>query len=477
MRTRKVDVAIVGAGTAGMSARQQVERAGGSYVLVDEGPFGTTCARDGCMPSKLLIAAAEAAHCMNRAPAFGVQPGSWRVNGPAVMERVRRMRDRYVRGVLEVVERLDPGRVLRGRARFVGPTTLEVEGEARVEARAIVLAPGASPVIPPPLRDLRARLRTHEDIFELDTIPPRIAVIGAGPIGLELGQAFGRLGSRACVIDVADRLLLFDDERVERRARQILSEEMVLRMGAKVLGAREREDGAEITYQDSAGNERTEVFDVVLSAAGREPNLARLDLEASGLELDDDGIPVHDPHTLQCGDAPVFLAGDANQRHPVLHEAADDGRAAGRNAASFPETTPRTDRTPMHLVFTDPQIAAVGARRSELDPETTAACQVDWSDQGRAQVMAEDRGLCRIYASKGEGTLLGAEMIGPRAEHLAHLLAWTIQRGSAVHEVLGMPFYHPVLEEGLRTALVGLASQLDLHEPPRENDLDCGPGT
>ena len=477
MRTLQKDVAIVGAGTAGMSARQQVAKAGKSYVLIEAGELGTTCAIDGCMPSKLFIAAAAATQSMRQAPIFGVQPGSWRVQGSAVMERVRRMRDRYVRSVTTVLEDLADDELLRGPARFVDRSTLQVGDDVRVEARAIVLATGARPVVPPPLRDLGHRLLTHRDVFDVDALPTAIAIVGAGPIGLELGQAFARLGARACVVDRADRLLLFDDDAVEQTARDILGEELQLRLGAEILEAQSLPDCAQLTYRDASGNERTETFDLVLAAAGRVPDLESLDLDRSGLELDDRGVPVHDEHTLQCGDSPIFIAGDANAHRPVLHEAADDGRTAGRNAAEWPRVGARPRRTRMHIVFTDPQIAMVGQRPSALDPDDTTLCQVDWSDQGRAQIMAENRGLCRIYGSRERGRLLGAEMIGPHAEHLAHLLAWSIQRGDTVEQVLAMPFYHPVLEEGLRTALVGLAAELKLKEPPPEKDLDGGPGT
>lgn len=477
MRTLEKDVAIVGAGTAGMSARQQVAKAGKSYVLIEAGELGTTCALDGCMPSKLLVAAADAAHGMRQAPVFGVRPGLWQVQGSAVMDRVRRMRDHYVRSVTSVLDDLADDELVRGHARFVAPDTLQVGEEVRVRAGAIVLATGARPVVPPPLRDLGERLLTHRDVFEIGALPTALAVVGAGPIGLELGQAFARLGARACILDQADRLPMFDDEAVEAAALGILREEVQLHLGAEVLEARGVGDAAQLTYRDQAGNERTETFDFILSAAGRNPNLDGLDLAQSGLELDERGVPVHDPLTLQCGDAPVFIAGDANARLPVLHEAADDGRTAGLNAAGHPTVSAHPRRTRMHVVFTDPQIAMVGQSLSELDPEEAELCQVDWSDQGRAQVMGRNQGLCRIYGSREKGRILGAEMIGPDAEHLAHLLAWSIQRGDTVQEVLAMPFYHPVLEEGLRTALVGLATKLKLTEPPPEKDLDCGPGT
>jgi dihydrolipoamide dehydrogenase len=158
----------------------------------------------------------------------------------------------------------------------------------------------------------------------------------------------------------------------------------------------------------------------------------------------------------------VFIAGDANNILPLLHEAADEGKAAGENAASYPQVKPLARRAPIAVVFTDPQIAMVGQRYADLAEGTFVTGEVSFEDQGRSRVMLKNRGLMHVYADKASGRFLGAEWTGPRAENIAHLLAWSYQQGLTIGQMLGMPFYHPVVEEGLRTALRDAEAKLQV---------------
>jgi dihydrolipoamide dehydrogenase len=179
-------------------------------------------------------------------------------------------------------------------------------------------------------------------------------------------------------------------------------------------------------------------------------------------------VPVFDRLTMQCGRHPIFIAGDANDDLPLLHEAADEGRIAGENAARFPDVRAAARRTPLAVVFSDPQLAVVGARHGDLEQGTFVTGAVSFEDQGRSRVMLRNVGLLHLYADAASGRLLGAEMIGPDAEHIGHLLAWSIQAGLTVESALAMPFYHPVVEEGLRTALRDASAQLrDLRKAAR----------
>jgi dihydrolipoamide dehydrogenase len=190
-----------------------------------------------------------------------------------------------------------------------------------------------------------------------------------------------------------------------------------------------------------------------------------LGLEHTGIALDSRGVPSFDRHTLQCGASQIFIAGDANADLPLLHEAADEGRIAGDNAAHFPNVRAGQRGTPLAVVFSDPQLATVGARYCDLVPGTFVTGRVSFEDQGRSRVMLRNRGVLHLYADAATGRLLGAEMIGPDAEHLAHLLAWVVQLGLTVAQVLALPFYHPVVEEGLRTALRDAQAALDAARP------------
>lgn len=477
MRTIETDVAVVGAGTAGLSARREAARAGKRTLLIEKGPHGTTCARVGCMPSKLLVAAAEIAHEVRRAAQFGIEGvEGMRVDGRAVLERVRRERDRFVRSVLDSVDSIPDGERLAGNATFLAPTTLEVDGRTRVEAKAVVVATGSRSWIPPQLRALEGALLVSDDVFELRDLPRSIAVFGTGIVALELGQALARLGVRTVFFSPLAALGPFTDPELAAAARGILGAELDLRLEADYRVSRAEAGGFLVEWRENGGEAKQLVVERILAAAGRRPALEGLELEKAGVSLDERGVPRFDPATMQCGDAPVFIAGDVNAERPFLHEAADEGAIAGRNAASFPEVTPHLRRAPLSIVFTDPQMAMVGRPFDQIEALDPEIGTVRYEDQGRARVMARNAGLVRIYARREDGRILGAEMFGPAVEHTAHLLAWAVQRGLTVEDAYQLPFYHPVVEEGLRTALRDLCGRLAILCESRPRDLEHGPG-
>jgi dihydrolipoamide dehydrogenase len=459
LKQLRTDVAVIGAGTAGLAAYRAARARGADAVLIEGGPYGTTCARVGCMPAKLLIAAAEAAHGARRAAGFGVKTAV-QIDGAAVMARVRRERDRFVGFVLESVEAIPSSARLRGYARFVAPGRLRVGEHTEVSFSRAVIATGSTPAMPPFLRALGTRAVVNDDVFDWATLPRSVAVFGPGVVGLELGQALARLGVRVTMFGVGGAVGPLTDPAVRDYATRTFAEEFPLYPDAKDVAVQCDGDGVLITHR-TTGEPTTIAVDYAIAATGRAPNLRGLDLAAAGIALDARGLPKFDRRTLQIEQSPLFIAGDANADVPLLHEAADEGRIAGENAAHFPRVQPGVRRSPLGIVFTDPQIATVGARFAELVPGRFVTGRASFEDQGRSRVMLRNRGLLHLYADSATGRLLGAELIGPDAEHLAHLVAWAHQLELTVTEVLALPFYHPVVEEGLRTALRDAQAQLD----------------
>jgi dihydrolipoamide dehydrogenase len=454
MKTVQIDVAIIGAGSAGLPAYRAAKAAGASVILIEGGPHGTTCARVGCMPSKLLIAAAEAAHAASRTAPFGVHiDGVIRIDGREVMQRVKSERDRLVGFVLDSVEAIPAHEKLTGYAHFIDDGLLQVGDHTRVRARSIVIATGSSPVIPSIYQALGDRAIINDDVFEWADLPRKIAVVGAGVIGLELGQALSRLGVDVTVIGARGRVGPLTDPDIKAYAQKTFSNSFRFVARAEVEAVARQGDGVQIRFRTGTGELVDDDYDYVLVTAGRKPNFDRLALENTSIALDALGNPIYDPLTLQAGTHPVFIAGDANGVLPVQHEASDEGRAAGTNAARFPDVVPLVRRAPITIVFSEPGIAIVGAQHADLDPDTFAIGEVSFEDQGRSRVMLRNRGLMHVYVDKASRAFLGAEWIGPDAEHIAHLLAWALQMKLSVDQMLEMPFYHPVVEEGLRTAL------------------------
>lgn len=453
MKNRRVDVAVIGAGSAGLRAFRAAREWTDSVVLIEGGPYGTTCARVGCMPSKLLIAAAEAAHAVHQAPGFGISTGAVDIDGVAVMDRVRRERDRFVGFVVDGVEGIPESQRIRGYARFLDDHRLQIDGHTIVDARRIVIASGSTPTYPGFFRELGDRLLVNDDIFDWRDLPKSVAVFGPGVIGLELGQALSRLGVEVLMFGLGGQVGPLTDPAVMHYAAATFASEFTLDADADVRSMKRLKNAVSIDYVDNEGRNRTAVVDFVIAATGRSPNVSGLGLENTGLPLDERGVPRFDRGTLRIGDSHVFIAGDANNDHALLHEAADEGSIAGANAGRYPNVQAGLRRTPLAIVFSDPQIAMVGSRYSELSDQDVVIGEVSFEDQGRSRVMLKNQGLLRVYADAGDGRLLGAEMFGPRAEHIGHLLAWAHQSGLTIGGMLDMPFYHPVIEEGLRTAL------------------------
>lgn len=493
---QRVDVAIIGAGTAGLGAYREAKKYTEHVVLIEGGPYGTTCARVGCMPSKLLIAAAEAAHSIEKAPMFGVSSGPVVVDGQAVMQRVRSERDRFAGFVVESVEEIPAAERIRGYAAFEDDHRLNIRleggGDITLHADRIVIATGSRPTYPGMFNGLGDRLLINDSVFELETLPESVAVFGPGVIGLELGQALSRLGVDVRVFGIGGGLGATRDPDIRTYAKKAFNEEFYLDPDADVKGLERIDESGkvhvEIAYRHREKGDIIERFDYVLAATGRRPNVDTLGLENTSLALDDRGVPLFDRFTLQAqlknaadtkASSHVFVAGDANNDIPLLHEAADEGRIAGGNAGSYPRVMAGHRRAPLAVVFTDPQIAAVGLTLDQVKDRCHACYatgKVSFENQGRSRVIGKNKGLLKVYGEQGTGLFLGAEMFGPAAEHIAHLLSWAVQKRMTVSEMLDMPFYHPVIEEGVRTALRDLNSNLNIGPEVVENCLDCGPG-
>jgi len=463
MKSRK-DVIIIGAGSAGLAALKEVRKKTDNFLLINHGAYGTTCARVGCMPSKALIEAANAFHRRHAFDNFAISGSEHlSIDIPAVLRRVRSLRDRFVGGVLKATENLGE-RNIAGKARLLSPNQVEVNGQT-YEASRIIIAAGSRPIVPAGWEDFSDRILTSDTLFEQQDLPRRIAVIGLGVIGIEIAQALARLGLEITGFGNSPQLAGLSDPAINTSLEELLQQEMTLHTDVE---ASVSSQGDKLLV---AGAEQQVEVDAIFAAMGRRPNIDGLGLENLGVTLDQKGMPPVDPQTMRIAELPVFLVGDVNGQRPLLHEAADEGHIAGRNA-----TAERCQcyqrRTPISVVFSDPNVAIIGQSYGELEPEKILVGENAFNNQGRALTAQKNKGLIRVYAEPGSGKLLGAEMCLPAGEHLAHLLALAIQQQLTVQQLLGLPFYHPVLEEGLRTALRDLAGQL-----PKGHDTDlasCG---
>lgn len=464
---RQVKYVILGAGSAGLTAMGVIRKLTDDFVMINGGHYGTTCARVGCMPSKALIHCAEHFHARQKMADFGITGANHlAADVPAMMKRVRAFRDRFTGGVKSFsTETLKEGQLISGYAKFVSENQVEVNGEI-IQFERIVIATGSRPVVPAPWAALGDRLLTSDEIFELETLPKRVAVIGLGIIGLELGQSMSRLGVEVIGFEMLNTIGGLASPEASKEAVKLISKEFPIYLG-EGANVERTEKGVRVTT--SAGSFEV---DAVLASLGRRPNIDQIGIENIGVTLNERGMPPFDINTMQIADKPIFIAGDVNVFRPILHEAGYEGRMAALNAVSFPEITGYQRKTPLGIAFTDPQIGFFGQHYSELNLDQTLISNFNLSrNNGRAIVMGEDHGTICLYADKVSKKLIGGEMVMPHAEHFTHLLTWAVAQNMTILDLVKMPFYHPVLEEAIQGAINELAEQLYTVEERSELDV------
>ena len=461
---KNYDVVIIGAGTAGLSARKVVSKYTQSYVIVDDGILGTTCARVGCMPSKAFIQIANDFHRRNSFHETGIDGSELlKIDSEKVMSHTRKLRDRFVRSVLGGMDEWKDEHFIGKRARFVNKNVIDL-GDEKISGKKIIIATGSSPVIPKPWLAFSDFFIDTNSFFELRKVPQSIGVIGLGVIGIELGQALHRLGIDVVGISQGRTIAGLSDPKLIEYTSEKLSQEMNLDFsGVQTLSRKDNKLSIQTVDKEY-------LVEKALISVGRRPNLSNLGIENLGLSLDERGIPYFNAKSCQLRDAQnIFIAGDVDGVKAILHESADDGAIAGYNAC-HEKAEEYKRRIWLGITFSSPNIATVGKRYGDLVKEKVEFeyGEVSFEGQGRSIVMLSEKGHLRVYGDKRNNRLLGAELFAPSGEHIAHSLAWVISQKMTVGEVLQLPFYHPVVEEGLRTALRDLAKKLPEVRSPLE---------
>ncbi|MCV2868436.1 dihydrolipoyl dehydrogenase [Defluviimonas sp. WL0002] len=473
-----VDVAIIGAGTAGLSARAEVAKRTDSYMVFDPGPYGTTCARTACMPSKAFLQSAHDFHRRRTFDDLGITGAEHlRADGAGVLGATRKIRDRLVEGVKQGMEDWRQTHLVQCAPRFSADGSLQADDTSYL-ARATIVATGSRPVVPQDWYDrFGERILTTDDFFELENLPRRIAVVGLGAAGLELGQAMARLGVEVMGFDPSATIGGLADPVLQDRLRESLDAEMVIVRAQVDLS--EGKDGAIKVQWDEGEAE----VDCVLAAMGRKPELGDLGLSHLGIDLAEDGLPDLSQGQLNPPGTRVYFAGDSGRGPALLHEASDEGHVAGYFAARDQDALFRR-RVPLAIVFCEPQIALAGATWDELEArgEEIVIGEASFDRAGRIQLQRESGGALRVYAERATARLLGAAILAPEAEHLGHLIASAIEHEDDLSALLRMPAYHPTHEEVLRRALRATLKKCDVDVPEielvrcKETPVDCDEG-
>lgn len=455
------DLIIIGAGSAGISAYKETIKHTQNLLIINDGPWDTTCARVGCMPSKVLISTANRMHDIQHSEMLGLDVHA-SINTDQVMPHVRSLRDRFTQATLKDLDAWPTEHKINGRAHFINANTISVNNQ-NYQAKAFIIAVGSTPQYDEKLKQqLGEKFITSDQVFELNALPQSLAVIGSGVIAIELAQAMHRLGVETHIFARSKKVGALSSTALQSLAQETLSQELNLYFETLPEHYELQDESVKINFNFQSKPQSIHV-DYLLVATGRRSLLNTLKLENIKNDFSDlKNLPI-DLHTKQLGNFPIFIAGDAYTKTPLQHEASHEGKALVKNCLSLNKIESVKTLTPLGIVFCEPQMASVGQNYKQLtDSETDFVIgKVNFSKQGRALTMGKNQGAAEIYVNKKDGRLLGAEFFCPAAEHFAHLFAWLISENLTVHQILAKPFYHPTLEEGLRTALKHARRQLN----------------
>ena len=458
------DIIIIGAGTAGISAYKQAIKHTDNILIINYGDWDTTCARVGCMPSKVLIASAQRYLDIENAKQVGLQihqKVADIIDTNPVMPHVRKLRDRFTNATLKDVNSWPGEHKISGKAYFINKDTIEVNGK-QYQAKSFIIAVGSTPTVNPEWKEeLKERLITSDQIFELETLPKSIAVVGSGVIALELAQAMHNLGVQTTVFARSKRVGVLTSPDLQQNAQDTISKDLNILFETLPEKVTQKSEGVEINFTDQ--NKRKSITtDYLLVATGRSSLLSTLKLENIDAEFKDLKKLTVDDQTKQLADYPIFIIGDAHTKTPLQHEAAHEGKYTVENCLNYPKLKSVKTLIPLGIVFSHPQMAVIGQSYKQLkdDKIDFIIGSASYLKQGRALVNAQNQGGIEVYIDKQTKRLLGAELFVDNAEHFAHLLAWMIDMKATLDDLINKPYYHPTMEEGLRTAFKHARRQL-----------------
>jgi len=452
MTRLRPDICVIGGGAAGLSVAAAAAAFGVPVVLVEKGEMGGDCLNHGCVPSKALIAAARHAHGMRNGARFGIADAEPQVDFRQVHRRVR-----------DVIAAIAPNdsaerftalgvRVIREAARFTDPRTVAA-GEFEIRARRFVVATGSAPIVPPVPGLDEVAFHTNETIFGLTRLPASLLVIGGGPVGLELAQAFRRLGAGVCVVEAGRALAGEDPEIAALALRRLRTEGVDIRESTTVQRAERRgRSGVRLHIEDAAG--RTSFVDgtQLLVAVGRRPVVEGLDLERAGVAVGPYGIAVDD--RLRTANKRVYAIGDVAGQGQLTSLAGYHAGLVVRStlfrlrARAEPLIVPR-------VTFVDPEIAHIGVSEEEARTRHKSVTTLRWpyAENDRAQAAGSTEGLIKIVAGR-KGLILGVSIVGADAGELIGVWALAMARRLTLRDMVAyVPAYPTLGEIGKRAAI------------------------
>lgn len=446
------DIIVIGGGAAGLVASGFAAALGAKTALVERERTGGECTWTGCVPSKALVKASRLAHSMRHASAFGLDAVEPVIDFRRLMESMRSKRERIYEDA-DSPERIAARNIdlINADATFIGPHTLEVRGESAglITARYFVISTGSSAVVPHIPGMPAGLLHTNASIFEIDTLPGRLLVLGGGPVGMEMAQAFRRFGSNVTVVERGPEVLPADEPECAALVRSSLEAEgIAFRLNSNVDSISSGADGHSALV--SSGEHWMSVrFDAVLAAVGRRANIDGLGLEAAGVEYTAQGITIN--HSCQTSASHIYACGDVADAPRFTHLAEDMARTAVmRLLLKVPAAYER--RSVPWVTFTDPECAHVGYTSVQLNEAGTRfdTIRFPYARLDRAVLDEADRGTVMVHISPLSGKILGAHVVGECAGELINEFALAMHNGLSLRDISGTVHAYPTYTLGVR---------------------------
>jgi pyruvate/2-oxoglutarate dehydrogenase complex dihydrolipoamide dehydrogenase (E3) component len=456
MAVPSYDLVVLGAGAAGLTAAGLGASFGAKTLLVERDRPGGDCTWTGCVPSKTLLRAAHVAHLTRTASRCGLADAEPEVPFPRIIRHVHAVRQ-------EIYEDADSPEALaefgvevwKGDARFRDPHHVEIEtpeGSRTVHARFVVIATGGRPVVPDVEGLEEAGYLTSDSLFEIERLPRRLVVVGAGPVGMEMSQAFRRLGAEVTVVSRGERPLSRDDPDHARRLQALMEGEGIrFHLGATVEAVRREGEDRVVSARLADGSRQQLRADAVLVAIGRRPNTEGLGLVEARVAFTEEGVRVDE--RCRTSNRHIYAVGDVTGEYQLTHMGEHMAKVALSNAIlKIPAKLDR-DHVPW-VTFTDPELACLGASEAELKEAGTAyeVYRFPYEKMDRAITESVPEGEVKVFATRWRGKILGASVLGERAGELVSLYAVAMRNGVTLRQISDTIFPYPTYGLGARRA-------------------------
>jgi len=454
---RRYDMIVLGSGCGLDIARQGMER-GKRVALIEPGPLGGTCLNVGCIPTKMLVAPADAVVEVERARRLGVSMHVDAIDFAAIMRRMRDSRSGSQQHLQHMVGEWSGVKYVRAPGRFVSPGAVEAGGE-RLEAGMIFIAAGARPLIPPIAGLDKVDYLTNESALELTELPESMVIIGGGYIATEFCHFFAAMGTRVTVLEMMDGLVTSEEPEISAALQRELSSRMTIVTGVKVESVLTEDGGVKVTARKGTrGKARTYRASHVLVAAGRRSNSDVLQVEQAGVEVDEKGFVVVDGH-MRTGQEGVYAVGDITGKAMFRHAANVQAAVAAANALDGADVEMDYGAVP-HAVYSSPQIASVGltearAREAGYDVVTTMTA---YSSVAKGEALDEGTGFTKVIVERGTERILGFHIVGPYAPMLIQEVVNAMQSGGHLDEIARGIHIHPELTELIPSSFEGVGA-------------------